>query len=63
MTWKRSPDKDAQTPRGETGDVFAGERQSKVREVMRRMWFEGVDAGEEEDDEITVKGSRRGDGE
>ena len=58
MSWKRSPVVE--------DDVFRGERRSKVREVMRRLWFDDVDVadamglGAEDDDadEVTVRGSR-----
>lgn len=61
MTWKRSPDKHT----GVEEEGYRGlERQSKVREIMRRMWFERGD-DEEDGDEISVSGSgssRRGSG-
>src|SRR5204862_7197418 len=55
VSWKRSPDKlDSITrtkSRGFGGDVFGsrggnGEKQSKVREVMRQLWFDEVDFSE-----------------
>jgi hypothetical protein len=58
MSWKRSPDKHEGRARidGVGGDgIFGGEKRSKVREVMRRLWFDEVDvadvmAGSFEDD-------------
>jgi hypothetical protein len=59
MTWKRSPDKHT----GVEDEGYRGlERRSKVREIMRRMWFERGDE-DEDGDEISVGGSsRRGSG-
>ena len=48
MSWKRSPDKLDSRTRSKIveDDVFRGERRSKVREVMRRLWFDEVDVAD-----------------
>ena len=69
MSWKRSPDKpDSRTRENIVeDDVFGGERRSKVREVMRRLWLDegdvadvmGLGGAEDDDaDELIVRGSK-----
>lgn len=73
MAWKRSPDKhEGGRTRVDHGELFEGERKSKVREIMRRLWFDEVDVqdvsgerddeGDEGDEQVTLKGSRRREG-
>ena len=72
MAWKRSPDKYEEGGRARVDGegLFGGERKSKVREIMRRLWFDEIDVndvlGGRDDDgdddgeeQITLKGSRR----
>lgn len=69
MSWKRSPDTPDPRARGQIvkDEIFRGERRSKVREVMRRLWLDEGDVadvmgfgGAEDDDtdEVTVRGSK-----
>jgi len=61
MSWKRSPDKNDGVVAGgsrarvdvEEDDVFGrDERRSRVRDLMRQMWFDEVDgAGTGDEDE------------
>jgi hypothetical protein len=46
MTWKRSPDKLGERRETNTAALFDDEGRSKLREAMRRMWFDGVDVRE-----------------
>ena len=45
MSWKQLPDKLVSRTRGNIveDDVFGGERSSKIRDVMRRLWFDGAE--------------------
>jgi hypothetical protein len=72
VSWKRSPDKrdsaSRTRPRVDVDDgIFGGERKSKVREVMRQLWFDEVDVTdvtgmtsqyEDDGDDIGIRGSR-----
>jgi len=60
MSWKRSPDKNDGAVGGsrarvdvEEDNVFGrDERRSRVRDLMRQMWFDGADvAGTGDEDE------------
>ena len=71
LAWKRSPGKfeEGGRTRVDHGELFGGERKSKVREIMRRLWFDEIDVndvlgerdddGEDGEEQVTLKGSRR----
>jgi hypothetical protein len=64
VPWKRSSDKlDSGRIRGDEageGGVFGGEQRSKIREVMRQLWFDEIDVTDvgarsfEDEDEVRV---------
>jgi hypothetical protein len=72
VSWKRSPDKHEGRARVDVEDgVFGGEGKSRVREVMRRLWFDEAEIGDvgdgsvrrqesDEDDDEDVRISGRG---
>lgn len=72
MAWKRSPDKHHEGGRARVDgdDVFGGERKSKVREIIRRLWFDEIDVSDvmgggmdddadDGEEQVTLKSSRR----
>lgn len=69
MSWKRSPDKGDNRRGGNVidDDVLGddGERRSKVRDVMKKLWFDDVDVADvmglddDDGDEVSIRRSKR----
>lgn len=67
MAWKRPPDKYEDRARVDEEGMF-GERRSKFKEIMRRLWFDEIDVSdlegrdddaEDGEEQLTLQGSRR----
>lgn len=63
VSWKRSPEKEGRARVDVEDGVFGGEGRSRVREIMRRLWFDEVELGDVGREEVGKAGSVESDDE